>query len=128
MEIFKVIGVGIIGTIIAGLLKNNKSEIGILVIMSTGIIILILILNSLTSVIDSFFDIVDKSGINMSLFSGMLKIIGIGYLTEFSANLCEDYGCASIGKKIQFGGKITIFLMALPIISGLIEIIGNLLQ
>ena len=72
-------------------------------------------------------EIADKSGIGTGLFSGMLKIIGIGYLTEFSANLCDDYGYLSIGKKIQLGGKITIFLMAIPIIGSLVEIIGNLL-
>ncbi len=127
MEIFKVIGVGIIGAIIAGLLKKENSELSILVVMSTGIIILIVILNSLTEVIDAFFEIADKSGLGTGLFSGMLKIIGIGYLTEFSANLCDDYGYLSIGKKIQLGGKITIFLMALPIIGSLVEIIGNLL-
>ena len=81
MEIFKVIGVGIIGAIIAGLLKKENSELSILVVMSTGIIILIVILNSLTTVIDAFFEIADNSGIDTGLFSGMLKIIGIGYLT-----------------------------------------------
>lgn len=43
------------------------------------------------------------------MFSLVLKIIGIGYLTEYSSSLATDAGCASIAQKLQFGGKIVIF-------------------
>ncbi|NCA67509.1 MAG: stage III sporulation protein AD, partial [Clostridia bacterium] len=80
MEIIKVIGVGIIGVVVAGLLKNDKPEFHLFVITATGLIILFIILSSLAEVIASFSLLVDKSGVNEALFSGVLKIIGIGYL------------------------------------------------
>lgn len=117
------IGVGIIGVVIAGLLKRDKPEFHLFIIMATGLIILFIILSSLSEVINSFSMLIDKSGVNDNLFSGVLKIIGIGYLTEYASSICMDYGSASVANKLQLAGKITIFLMAIPIINALIDVI-----
>lgn len=126
MEIFKIVGVGIMGAIIAGFLKSAKSEFSIFVVLSTGVIILIMLINGMSDVVGAFYNIVTKSGIPDELFQGILKIIGVGYLTEYSAGICEDYGTPSIGKKLQLSGKIIIFLMALPILTSLVELIGSI--
>ncbi|MEG1613299.1 MAG: SpoIIIAC/SpoIIIAD family protein [Clostridia bacterium] len=128
MEIFKIIGIGILGAVIAGLLKTAKPEFAIFATLATGIIILIMLINSFNQVIGAFYQIVDKSGISDKLFQGILKIIGIGYLTEYSASICEDYGTPSIAKKLQLSGKIVIFLMALPILTSLIDVVSKLVQ
>lgn len=128
MEIFKVVGIGILGAIITGLMKTAKPEYSIFVVLATGIIILVMLINSLGEVVGAFYQIVEKSSISDELFSGVMKIIGIGYLTEYSAGICEDYGTASIGKKLQLAGKIVIFLMALPILTTLMDVVINLVK
>lgn len=114
------------GAIIAGFLKTAKSEFSIFVVLSTGVIILIMLINGMSDVVGAFYGIVTKSGIPDELFQGILKIIGVGYLTEYSAGICEDYGTPSIAKKLQLSGKIIIFLMALPILTSLVELIGSI--
>mgnify|MGYP000903219826 CR=1 FL=1 len=126
MDILKVIGVGITGAIIANFIRNGKEEFTIFVTMATGIIILIYIMQSLGDVIIAFNKITDASGIDDKLFGCILKIIGIGYVTEYSASICSDFNYSSLGTKIQLAGKISIFLMALPIITSLIELIGRI--
>ncbi|MGN0765185.1 MAG: SpoIIIAC/SpoIIIAD family protein [Christensenellales bacterium] len=127
MEIFKVIGVAIIGAICSLLLKNTSSTFSSLAVISTGIIILIIALNSLTEVVIAFEEIVDKTGVDNELFGVLMKIIGVGYLTEYSVSLCNDFDCASIGKKLAFAGKIVIFLMALPIVKSLIDLVVGMI-
>ena len=65
--------------------------------------------------------------IERGIFSSILKIIGIGYLTEFANGICVDSGAKSIGDKLQFAGKVVILLLALPILENLIEIIAEIL-
>lgn len=126
MDILKVIGVGITGAIIANFIKNGKEEFTIFVTLATGIIILIYIMSSLGDVIVAFNKITDTSGIDDKLFGSILKIIGIGYVTEYSASICSDFNYNSLGSKIQLAGKITIFLIALPIISSLMDLISRI--
>jgi stage III sporulation protein AD len=126
LDIFKVIGVGIVGAVIGLFLKDGKPEFVVLSVMATGVMILIFVLNSLTDVVDAFNALVQKTNIDERLFSGILKIIGIGYVTEYSAEVCNDMNFASIAGKIQLAGKITIFLMALPVMTAFIDVISGL--
>ena len=128
MDIVKVIGIGLIGAIAALLLRNARSEYAPMAVIAAGIVILIITLSALSDVIVAFEGIVDKTGLDRSLFSSLLKIIGIGYLTEYSVSLCNDLDCASLGKKISLAGKITIFLTALPIVMSLIKAISAIVS
>ncbi|MDE7192304.1 MAG: stage III sporulation protein AD [Clostridia bacterium] len=127
MDIFKIVGIAIVGCVCTLLLKNTQSQYAMLSSLATGIIILIIALSSFSKVILSFQAIIDKTGVNSSLFATLLKIIGIGYITEYSQSVCDDLECGSIGKKVSFAGKIAIFLLALPIIENLINTVTEIL-
>jgi len=128
MEILKVIGIGIVGAIIVALLKNSKGELAVFASIATGAIILIIVVGILSGAVESIGVLVTKTGINSSLFSGVLKIIGIGYLSEYSANICDDIESKSIGNKVRFAGKAAIFVLALPILNSLLELIIGIVQ
>lgn len=128
MDIAKVIGVGIMGAVTALILKHTRSEYAPMAVIAAGVVILMITLSALTDVIVAFEEIVDKTNLSRELFSSLLKIIGIGYLTEYSVSICNDLECASIGKKIALAGKITIFLTALPIIMSLVGSIAALVS
>ena len=127
MEIFKVVGVGILAVVMSGLLKKDKPEFALLVTVSSGVILLLMILSSLTGAVTAFDTLVSKTGVDQNLFSGVLKIIGIGYVTEYASAICEDYGSRSTSNKIQLAGKVTIFLMALPVVNALVESVKELI-
>ena len=127
MEIIKIAGIGIIGVVISSLLKRKNPEFSLIITVSTGMMLLVLVLSSMTKAITAFDYLVEKTGLDSSLFGGVLKIIGIGYLTEYSANICVDYGSSSVADKIQLGGKITIFIMSLPIVKALVSAVSALI-
>lgn len=123
MEIVKVLGIGIIGAVVVSLLKSAKSEFVIPSVIVTGLIILILLFNSLMPVISAFDEILDKTNVDSSIFACLLKIVGIGYVTEYSADVCKDCGAESIGNKLILCGKISIFLTSFPIINNVINLV-----
>ncbi len=127
MELYKVILLGVIISILAVFLKSIKAEYSLLCVIVGSVILLFYILNSLTEVFSFFGGVVDKTGIDKNLFSLLLKIIGIGYLVEFSAGVCADSGNSSIANKVLVAGKILIFLLSLPIIQNLFETVLKLL-
>lgn len=123
----KIIGIAFVGVVLYQILRNTKSDFAIFVSISVGVVILVLLSDKISQVVNVFNDLSVKAGLSSEIFSSVIKIIGIGYLTEYSVNLCDDAGCSGIGKKIELCGKITILIMALPIINGIITIIGELL-
>lgn len=127
MDIVKIIGVGLVTVVATMLVKPVKPEISILISLCGGIIMIVQCVNYVTQIIDAFTNIVEKTGLNMNLLKIILKIIGVGYLTEFSASLCNDTGNTSIGEKIIFAGKVIILVISLPIVTEIIEIIMEIL-
>ena len=127
MELLKVLILGIILSIITVLLKQIKPEYSLICIIVGSIILIAYILSGITTIFDYFSKIVDKTGIDEALFSTLLKIIGVGYLIEFSAGVCVDSGNGSIADKIILAGKILIFTLSMPIITNLFNLVLELI-
>lgn len=127
MEIIKIIGIGIIALIIIILLKQYKPEFVIYVSLLTGVLIIILIIEQLTGIIDLIQSIAGKANINSQFLSLLIKITGIAFLSEFAVSICKDSGEGAIASKIELGSKIIIISMSIPIISSLLEIILQIL-
>ena len=77
--------------------------------------------------ISSFYHIFESTGVETTLLTPLIKIIAIGYIAEFGANICTDAGASSIADKILFVAKIIILLTSLPIITTVVDMVVGLL-
>mgnify|MGYP001851977122 FL=1 len=127
MDIIKIVGIGLIALVIIILLKQYKPEFAIYISILTGVLILILIMDKLTGIINLIQTIVNQSYINTEFIALLIKITGIAFLFFFSVSICKDAGEAAIASKIEIGSKIIIISMAIPILSSLLELILKLL-
>ena len=126
--IFRLVGIALIGVIVVLVLKTAKPEFAVFATIATGVIMLVTLMTSLSKVILAFDGIVEKSRVDGSVFSAVLKIIGIGYLTEYSSSIATDAGCVSIAEKLQLGGKVVIFLTSISIVTSLVDVVTKLVS
>ncbi len=127
MEIIKIIGIALIALIIIIMLKQYRPEYAIFISILTGILILFLVMDRLTGIINLIETIQDKFSINTQFIALLIKITGIAFLSEFAVSVCKDSGETAIASKIEIGSKIIIISMSIPIISSLLEIILKIL-
>ena len=127
MEIIKIIGIALIALIIIIMLKQYRPEYAIFISILTGILILFLVMDRLTGIINLIETIQDKFSINTQFIALLIKITGIAFLCEFAVSVCKDSGETAIASKIEIGSKIIIISMSIPIISSLLEIILKIL-
>ncbi len=93
----------------------------VLLSLAFGVIIFISMLDKLSAIIDIMRELTQKAGINNFFFSTVLKIMGVAYLGEFAAVICQDAGEQAVAKKIEFAAKIIIAVLALPILVAILE-------
>lgn len=127
MEIIKIVGIALIALIIIIMLKQYRPEYAIFITILTGILILFLVMDRLTGIINLVQTIQSKSSINTQFIALLIKITGIAFLSEFAVSICKDSGEAAIASKIELGSKIIIISMSVPIISSLLEIVLKIL-
>ena len=125
--ILKIVGIGLVTCVATLIIKPIRSDFSIFIGLAGGLIIIFLIVNYLTGIFGTIKGIVDFTGLSSNLYSLLMKIIAIGYLIEFTTGICNETGNSSLGDKVLLGGKIVILIMALPIITNILEIIMDIL-
>ena len=76
----------------------------------------------------SYTPISQMAGVENGLIKMLLKIVGIGYITEFSAGILNDFGSSSLADKVTLAGKVTIVLLSMPIVESLLTLMNSFLQ
>ena len=127
MEVIKIIGIALVALIIIVLLKQYKPEYTIFISLLAGALIILLVMDKVTGIINLLQSLANKTSINSTFLSLLIKITGIAFLSEFAVSICKDSGEAAIANKIEIGTKIIIISMSIPIITSLLEIILKLL-
>lgn len=128
MEIlFKIIGISLLTTISILLIKPTKPDIALVVGVAGSVIVFFYIIDLLQQAFGLFEYIMQVTNLDSKLFTILIKIVGVGYITEFSANLCSDSGNSAMASKILLAGKLVIFVMSIPIITSLIELIVSIM-
>ncbi|MDD4170633.1 MAG: stage III sporulation protein AD [Syntrophomonas sp.] len=125
MEIAQVIGLALITTIFLLILRQEKPVMAILLSLVFSIVILTSMMGKLSAIIDIMKELTRRAGINNFFLATILKIMGVAYLGEFAAVICQDAGEQAVAKKVEFAAKIIIAVLALPI---LVAILESLLQ
>ena len=126
-DVIKIIGIGLLALIIIVILKQYKPEFAIYVSMIAGVLTLVLAIQKLTGIINLLQSLANKTYINKSFLSILLKITGIAFITEFAVSICSDAGEKAIASKIEIGSKVIIIAMSIPIITSLLELVIEIL-
>lgn len=127
MDIFKVVGIGLIAAATAIVLKPQRPEISMQIAILAGTIIFIFMLTKLSSVIELINTFAHKAGIEATFLNTIIKITGIAYVTEFAASICRDSGESALASKLEFAGKVIIITLAVPIFGALMNLLMKIM-
>ena len=127
MDILQIVGIGFLTTVLILVIREQKPMFAFLLAAFVGIAIFLSLIGKIDNVVTVLEDLADRSGISAVYLKTMLKIIGIAYIAEFGSQIVRDAGQESIASKIEFAGKILILVLAVPIISVIVETVLGLL-
>jgi stage III sporulation protein AD len=127
MEIMQIVGLGLISVILIIILKQQKPEFAIYISLVAGVLIFFMVTAKISSVLSVIGSLADRANIDAIYLNTLLRIIGIAYITEFGSQICKDAGEGAVASKVEFGGKILIMVMAIPILVAILEVIVRLI-
>ena len=125
--LFKIIAIGIFTVIISMIIKQYRPDFALIVNICGGLVIVFLLVDQLSILIDGLYLIGENSGVSKIVLSSVVKVIIASYLTEFCVDIAEDSGNKFVASKVLIGGKISICVMAFPIIKTLFTAIISLI-
>ncbi|MFD3447783.1 stage III sporulation protein AD [Microbacteriaceae bacterium 4G12] len=123
IEILQIVGLGLIATFLAAVLNQQKSSLTSLFVVFVGSVMFLLLIDQISAILKMIERIASEAKVNNVYVETLLKIIGIAYIAEFGAQITKDAGQGAIASKIELAGKILILVMAIPILTVVIETI-----
>lgn len=127
MVIIKLCVIAAVTAVCALVLKSHKSELVPLCLAAGGILMVLTAFDYIAESVQFLKDFSQSSGISNSAMRAIFKIIGIGYIVELTAASVKDLGFESVADKLIMCGRIVIFLVSVPILRSLYEVIVSLI-
>jgi len=123
MEILQIVIFAFIASIIYIVLKDLNEAFAFLIVLIAGIVIFLAVIKQIGIIFQLLQSLGQKAAIEGMYIETILKIIGIAYIAELGANITKDAGLDSVASKIELAGKVFILVLAIPIITAVIEAI-----
>lgn len=117
----------IAGMMLAVFVGNMCREIGIWIALVTGVIVFFYAIRKFEYMVDMFRTMTEYTGIKEEYIAVVLKMIGIAYISEFTATLCKDAGQPCDCLQVDFFGKMSMVVVSLPVLQTLLETIGEMM-
>lgn len=128
ITVIKTAVIGIVAVMVAIIFKKGKEEYSLYISILASVIILFLGISKLEVILEAIEKVRSYIQINSAYIGILIKIVGITYITEFSASLCKDSGYQAISEQIELVGKLTILAISMPILLSLMETINSFLK
>lgn len=128
MNIFWKTAAGILTAIILWI-NLNKSNRDISVLMTLSVCAMAIIGSAaLLQPVVSFVKKLQGIGeLDSDLVSVVLKVVGVGIVTEIAVLICKDAGNESMGKALQFVSAASILWMSIPVFEKLLDLLEKIL-
>src|SRR5699024_7585985 len=125
MEIINIVVFGITASIVYTVVQEMNRSFAFFIVVIRGIAIFLPVIRRIGTIIQLIEALGQKASVDGVYMKTILKIIGIAYIAELGASITKDAGLSSVASKIELAGKIFILLLAIPIITAVIEAIIN---
>lgn len=127
MEIWQIVGLALVVTVIGVVLRQIRPEISIQLTILAAIMIFLVILGKVKVIIELLQNLADQANISSYYLLIVLKIVGIAYLAEFGAQICRDAGEGALATKVEMAAKVSVLVLAIPIIAAILESLVRLM-
>ena len=128
MNVFWKTAAGILTAIILwiNLSKSNK-DTSVLISLAVCAMAIMAAASFLQPIVSFIKKIQGIGKLNTDLVSVLLKIVGVGIVTEIAALICKDSGNESMGKTLQFVSVTTVLWISIPVFEKLLTLLEDIL-
>lgn len=127
MSIMQVVAIAVVATVLILVIRQEKPELAVQVSMVAGLIIFGLIVWKLIEILNVLERLAVRADLNMVFLGTLLRILGIAYVAELGTQVCKDAGESALAFKVSMAGKVMVLILAVPIITTILDTVSRLL-
>lgn len=114
MEFLQWMGLAVSAAVLCLVVRQQQPQIASLCSLAAGCILLTGALGSISSLRQELQQLTAMAGFQEGTLSVFLKVLGMSYTAELTAQTCSDLGENSLALKVQLLGKLSVFTLTAP--------------
>lgn len=126
MDIFAIAGLCLTATIICKIMEKYNKEYSLFISILVAGLVIIITISYFTPIIDTVKNLFSRGGVAPENIGILFKALGICYVTQFAYDICKDNGEGAIAAQVELIGKITLIILALPLVEMIIGVVERL--
>lgn len=128
MDIFLKTTAGVLTALILCLCMNKQGkDFSILLSLAVCAMVIVAGLAFLKPIIDFFGQVQSTAGLDTSLLSVILRVLGVSMVAEVGVSVCKDAGNESMGKSLQIMASVVVLWMSIPVFEKLVSLLDDIL-
>lgn len=128
MAVFWKAAAGILTAVVLVLtVGKQEKDLALMISMMVCAMAVITAFSFLEPVVSFLHQLEAWGDLQSGVLSTLLKIVGIGLVSEIAGMICQDSGNASLAKGMELLGTTVILYLSLPILETLMELIQQIL-
>jgi len=128
MDMVQVLGVGVVGTLLAITLARINGTHSLLVGLATGCLLLVMLLGQAEELTGFLRELAGEGSLPAAYTGRVVRVLGLACLTEAGSRICRDGGQGNIALKVELCGRAMILCAMLPALRELLEATGTMLR
>lgn len=121
MSIEQALGLAFLSAALAFFIKPLSPRLALFPPMFCALALLVFALSRYREPLTLLSELAATGGLSDAL-SGILRMLGVGLLTSFTADLCRDLGEGTLASRVELCGRVEILLLCLPFLSELLSL------
>lgn len=127
MAVIKVAMLCVAAALMCAAIKVQKPEMGVALSLAAGTLALIWSLTYVQSAVEGIRALAGGAGLGEGAMAVVLKAAGVALITQFAQQLCLDAGESALAGRVEFCGRAALLAMSVPLMSGLVARLTQLL-
>lgn len=126
VNIVQILGLCISASVICKLLEKYQKEQAVFVSIMVCVTAMVFIVVRISPVLNTVDGLFSTAGLNPFYVQIIFKAVGVCWLTQLACDICKDCGENAICSIAELTGKITLLLLAMPLLKTLAETVQKL--
>lgn len=128
MELFwKTAALVLLGVILVLTVGRQEKDLALVLTLAVCCMSAGAAVSLLEPVLDFLYELELLGDLQAGVLGILMKIAGVGLVTELMGMLCQDAGCGALGKSVQLLGSAMILNLSIPIFRMLVQLIQGIL-
>ncbi len=125
--VLQLTSLAVVAAVLCLVVRQDGRPLALLLALGACAVLLLLSLRFFSPVLTVVERLRKLSGLNEAATAPVLKVTGIGLLTQVAGGVCEDAEEKALAKAVEIGGGVLAIYASLPLISSVLTLLEDML-